>query len=299
MKKHSTKSRFSPLTVVLLVILILYVLSMFGILFWGGLTAFKDDRLDIKFIPEGMTHGNTYGFPRVWKWNVMDIVFKQIVMPVTGRDADFWEILGNSLLYAVGCAFLKTLVPCLTAYSCARYNFKSSKVVHTIVLVAMIVPIVGSLPSELKIAYALGFYDKIWGVWLMSANMLGLYFFVMYSAFKAMPMGYSEAAKIDGASNFQIMVRIALPLIKNLFLTVFLINFVEFWNNYQTPKVYLPNYPTLGYTLFYYKNTNHATFTKLPNIISLALVVMLPVLILFLIFQERLMGNLTLGGLKG
>lgn len=68
----------------------------------------------------------------------------------------------------------------------------------------------------------------------MAANMQGFYFFVMYSAFKAMPIGYSEAAKIDGASNGQILLAIAMPLIKNLFLTVLLINFVEYWNNDQS-----------------------------------------------------------------
>ena len=161
----------------------------------------------------------------------------------------------------------------------------------------MIVPIVGSLPSELKVAYALGFHNHIWGLWIMAANMQGLYFFVMYSAFKAMPMGYSEAAKIDGANNGQILVKIALPLIKNLFLTVLLINFVEYWNNYQSPKVYLPYYPTLGYTLFYYFNSNK--FDVVAKVIALAFIVASPVLVLFLIFQDRLMGNLTMGGLKG
>ena len=207
-------------------------------------------------------------------------------------------ILLNSLLYAIGCAFFKTLVPCLTAYSCARFNFKSSKIVYTIVLIAMIIPIVGSLPSELQMAYALNFYNRIWGLWIMSANMLGMYFFVMYSAFKAMPMGYSEAAKIDGANNFQILMTIAMPLIKNLFFTVFLINFVEFWNNYQSPQVYLPSHPTLGYTLFFQMKSN-GNFSETPQLIALAIIVFSPVLLLFLIFQEKLMGNLTLGGLKG
>lgn len=293
MAKEKNRSKYSPLTIALLIVLCLYVISMVGLFFWGFLTAFKNDRLDIKL------YGNTYGFPKKWEPNFLE-VFNKIKMPTIGGDVAFWGILGNSLLYAIGCAVLKTLVPCLTAYSCARFPFKSSKAVYNIVLIAMIVPIVGSLPSELKVAYALGLHDKIWGVWIMSANMLGLYFFVMYSAFKAMPMGYTEAAKIDGANNFQILTTIALPLVKNLFLTIVLINFVEFWNNYQTPQVYLPNHPTLGYTLYYYTRViNDRTFSTLPYLITMAFIIVLPVLILFLIFQEKLMGNLTLGGLKG
>lgn len=293
MTKKKNGSKYSPLSIVLLILLCLYVISIIGLFFWGFLTAFKNDRLDIKL------YGNTYGFPRKWELNFL-MVFNKIRKPIIGGEVDFWGILGNSFLYSFGCALLKTLVPCLTAYSCARFNFKSSKVVYNIVLITMIIPIVGSLPSELKMAYALGLYDKIWGVWIMSANMLGLYFFVMYSAFKAMPMGYTEAAKIDGANNFQILTKIAFPLIGKLFLTILLINFVEFWNNYQTPQVYLPNHPTLGYTLIYYARfVNDRTFSTLPHLISMAYIIILPVVILFLIFQEKLMGNLTLGGLKG
>ena len=294
MKKNKIKNRFSVLLIVLGIFLVLYVLSMVALFYWGFITSFKDGMRDLT----DFAKNRGFGFPQVWETENYVDVFNKIRMPAEpGKSVGFTTILGNSLLYAIGCAFFKTLVPCFTAYACAKFNFKTSKIVYTIVLVTMIVPIVGSLPSELKIAYALGIYNHIWGLWIMAANMQGLYFFVMYSAFKATPIGYSEAAKIDGASNAQIFLRIALPLIKNLFLTVLLINFVEYWNNYQAPKVYLPYYPTLGYTLFAKSNSND--LQEVGQLLALAFIVAAPVLILFLAFQDRLMGNLTLGGLKG
>lgn len=286
------KVKWSPLLIVLGVLLSLYVLSMLGLFFWGLITSFKSAYYDLSF------DKNTYKFPREFLFSNYSDVFLGLKMSAApGETAYFETILLNSLLYSLGCAFCKTLVPCITAYSCARFRFKTSKIVHDIVLITMIVPIVGSLPSELKMAHALGFHNHIWGLWIMAANMQGLYFFVMYSAFQAMPMGYSEAAKIDGANNWQVLVQIALPLIRNLFMTVLLINFVEYWNNYQTPQVYLPYYPTLGYTLFY--NTQSNSLDGVPQLIALAFIVAAPVLLLFLLFQERLMGNLTMGGLKG
>ncbi len=296
-KKAVRNGKWSPLTVILLVVLCLYVLSLVGIFFWAIITAFKGhSRMEFVI-------NNYYKFPQFgWKEQFSE-VFKNLTMPSkdgSGKPFGFWTILGNTFLYALGCAFFKTLVPCITAYACARFHFKSSKIVHTVILITMIVPIVGSLPSELKIARSLGFHDSIWGLWLMAANMQGLYFFVMYSAFKAMPMGYSEAARIDGANLFQVMVKIAVPLIKNLFLTIFLIHFVEYWNNYQVPQVYLPNHPTLGWTLYYYTMVyKMKPLDTLPKQISLAVIIVTPILLLFLIFQKKLMGNLTLGGLKG
>jgi len=281
--------------IVLFVILALYVFSMVGIFVWGILTSLKDTYMEF-----WVYENKTYALPMEWKWTTYATSFETIRLPGPNGTIGFWDVLTNSLLYAIGCAFFKTLVPCIAAYACARFDSKLSKIIYNTVLITMIVPIVGSLPSELKIAYAFGFVDKIWGLWIMSANMQGLYFFVMYSAFKAMPMGYSEAAKIDGASNLQVLVQIAMPLIKNLFLTVLLINFVEYWNNYQVPKVYLPKHATLGYAMFYYgRSSNELKGLGLEHVIALALVVAAPVLVLFLIFQERLMGNLTLGGLKG
>ena len=290
MKK--TKGGFSPLILIIGLVLLVYVLSMVGIFFWGFLTSFKDSYLDITM------NGNTYKFPQQWIVSNYKDVFEKFTMAgKPGEQVGFSTILIYSILYSLGCAFFKTLVPCLTAYACARFNFKSSKIVYNIVLLTMIIPIVGSLPSELKVAYALGLHNHIWGLWIMAANMQGLYFFVMYSAFKALPMGYTEAAKIDGANNFTVLLKIVFPLIRNLFFTIILINFVEYWNNYQTPKIYLPYYPTLGYTLFYYANSNN--FSDVTQVIALSFIVASPVLVLFLIFQDRLMGNLTMGGLKG
>lgn len=294
MKNNKVKSGFSVLLVILGVLLIVYVFSMIALFYWGFITSFKDGMRDLT----DFAKNRGFGFPKIWKISNYSDVFNRTKMASKpGQTVGFDKIFVNSLLYAGGCAFFKTLVPCLTAYACAKFNFKSSKIVYNIVLITMIVPIVGSLPSELKIAYALGLYNHIWGLWIMAANMQGLYFFVMYSAFKAMPSGYSEAAKIDGASNGQILLTIAMPLIKNLFLTILLINFVEYWNNYQSPKVYLPYYPTLGYTLFVRSRSND--FSEVGQVLALAFIVATPILVLFLIFQDRLMGNLTLGGLKG
>lgn len=290
MEKKKWKIHISPLLIVLFAVLALYVLSLIGIFVWGICSTLVH--------PYAAKQPEVYGFPGVVYLHRYPQVF---TANMTDAALPFWRILVNSLLYALGCAFFKTLIPCLTAYACARFNFKISKVVHTIILITMIVPIVGSLPSELKVAKFIGFHNSIWGLWVMSANMQGLYFFVMYSAFKAMPMGYTEAAKIDGANNLDVLVRIALPLIVNLFLTILLINFVEYWNNYQVPQVYLPDHPTLGYTLFYYVNgagQNDVTFQDAKKLV-LAFIIATPVLVLFLIFQERLMGNLTMGGLKG
>ena len=110
----------------------------------------------------------------------------------------------------------------------------------------MIIPTVGNLPSELQMVVSLNLYNKIYGLWLLKANFLGMYFLMFYGVFKAFPASFTEAAKIDGANNWTIMIKIAFPLVFNVMSTVLLINFINFWNDYQTPLLYMPAYPTVA-----------------------------------------------------
>ena len=166
-------------------------------------------------------------------------------------------------------------------------------------IVNIVLTIGGSQPSEIQVAQFLGFYDQIWGLWLMKANFLGMYFLVFYNIFKGIPKEYEEAAKIDGAGNFAILGRVMLPLIRNTFLVVMLIRFIEFWNDYQTPLIYLKHYPTVALGMFNMANTRENGLSTVPMRMTGAMLMLLPILAIFLVFQKKLVGNLTVGGIKG
>lgn len=294
------KNKFSPLTVLLLIILSLYVLFMLVMLFWALLTgskAYSGDYAASVLIPGGKP--NLIGWPKKFKLfdniKVVNSIFPEVTLVKSA---------GYTLLYAGGCAFVKTLVTGVVAYLCARYKNWFSQVVYITVIVTMIVPVVGSQAAEIQMAKDLGLYNKIWGMWLMRANFLGMYFLVFYTTFKSMPMGYYEAARIDGANDMQVMCRIAMPLVKYTFGSIFLIIFIEYWNDYLVPNYFLEDYPTLS-LLLYWQSINQVNqdggmdYSVPPYLMSTVLVVVVPVIVLFSIFSKRLMGNLSVGGLKG
>ena len=291
-KKSSVKNRFSVITAIMLVVLIAYSAILLGLILWAVLTSFKiqDDFLL-----------NTWKLPTTWYWNFTAVFhFSVGVASDTGtRNVGIPEMFGNSLVYALGCSFVKTGVTCITAYLCTKFKYTFSKIVKNVVIVCMIIPVIGSLPAEISMARTFGLYDHIWGVWLMQANFLGMYFLVFCSAFEAQPDSYAEAAKIDGANNYAVLFRIALPLVKNVFGTIFLITFITYWNDYQTPLVYLPSYPTAAYGMLRLSKTIDNFYSSTPMIISGAVVLMVPVLVLFLCFHKRLLGNINIGGIKG
>ncbi len=286
------REKMNLTTGILLTLLICYAICLFVLLLWGFITAFKG-KFDFRI--------NVIGLPKQWVWNfqtVADSFFVKIVTADGGRSVGVPEMFLNGFLYALGSAFFATLVPCVTAYLCARFKYKFSNLIYATVIVVMIIPIIGSLPAEISMARRLGLYDSIWGIWLMKANFLGMYFLVFHAAFRSVPMAYTEAARLDGAGNFSILFRIMMPLVRNSFFTVMLVNFITFWNDYQTPLIYLPSHPTIAVGMYKMAQTTENAMSSIPMRMAGSMMVLAPILILFLFFQKRLLGNLTIGGVK-
>ena len=322
MKAKERKARFSPLTIVMLVVLCLYCVFMFILIGWAFLKSLQHymDETDNPIIPKIFmwTPDFVYRFLYVkeggiapnstWIANYAYIIdnftLTKHVKDAAGnlirqKEIGFSEMLLNTILYAGGGSFVNALVQCLTAYLCARYAFKFSGVVYGAVIFAMVLPVVGSLPSEVAMSRSLGLYDQIWGIWIMRANFLGMYFLVFHEMFKALPASYSEAATIDGASDWQILWSIGFPLAKNTFFTILLLNFVTLWNDYQISMVYLPNHPTLAENLHWLQNNSNGLGQYHAVKMAGTFILMVPIMVLFLCFHKRLMGNLTIGGVKG
>ena len=293
--RSSSRERITPIMAIMLSILIFYTICLCSLLFWATITSFKH-------YFELTT--NIIGLPKKWVWNYSTIweqMFVEINKKGVGSvEVHVPEMAVYSILYSVGCTITNTMVPCLTAYMCARFPYKCSKIVHTTVIIVMIIPIVGSTPADLMVAKAFGLYDSIWGMWIMSGNFLGMYFLVFYGTFKTLPMAYSEAAKMDGAGNFAILFKIILPMMKNTIFTIMLIKFIGYWNDYGVTLLWLPSYPNLARGVYELARTIRVKeLQRTPMRMAGAVLMMIPTLLLFVTFHKRLIGNLRMGGLKG
>ena len=289
-KSGVKRSKTSLFFVVLFVLLAIYSLILIGLLVWAMISAFKTPR-NFQTDPVGLPEKIVNNFAEAIK------LYKIQVGGIKGQPlyAMFPQMLYNSVMYSVGCALFNTAVICLTAYCCARYKYRLSKIVYAVVLITMTIPIVGSLPSQIQVAQTLHIYNTVWGMWLQSASFLGLYFLVFYETFASLPNSFFEAARIDGAGDLSLIFRIALPLAKNVFFTIFLLNFITYWNDYQTPLLFLKSMPVLSYGLYLITQSN----AYVPMIMAAATVVLAPVVLIFIFANKKLMGNLTVGGVKG
>ena len=220
LKKHSNRNWLMLVIVFALLVYAVCILAPFA---WGVITSFKTK--------DDFRNNFNFGLPKMDGGFVNYInSLKQLKVQInnpdgTSRFAYFPELLTNSFIYSVGCAVIQNIVSCVVAYLCAKYSHrKMTKVIYGIVIVTMILPICGSLASEIQMAKNLKLFDSFFGIFIMRANFLGMNFMIFYAAFKTIPNDFAEAAQMDGASHFQILVRIMIPLIVPTFFITFLLS---------------------------------------------------------------------------
>ena len=298
--------------VVICTILIVYSLSLLLVLTWGILTSLKS-KLDF------VVFGNIVNLPSL-EWSKTEFlkfgnytsIFKDFKInssvdyfvgdtPVGHESTDnIGSMLLNSIVYAVIGALEHSFIPAIMAYMCAKYRCKISAFLCSLVIVTMAIPIVGNYPSMITTLRALNIYDSYLGLIIMRFNFGGMYFLVFYAFFSGLSNTYSEAAEIDGASQLRIMTMIIMPLAIKIISTVFLIQFVQLWNDYRTALIYMPTHPTLSYGVYYLSiGTNKGTFAFVPAKTAACMMLAIPILLLFIFFKDKIMGNVTIGGIKG
>lgn len=282
------------------ILLVIYVVGLLLPMLWSLITSFTEVNSYFDFyVDKIFTNGPAF------KLTVENYKVAEQYMNVTTTTTSVtYNILGlyiHSVLYAVICAGVWVLVTAVVSYLVARFDYKFSKIVYNFVVITMCIPIVGGLASELRMLQNLGIYDTWFSMGVLKFNFLGVYFLTFVAMFKAIPKEYTEAAKIDGASNLHIMLRIIFPQALNMIVTVFLLTFITYWNDYKTAMLYLPSYPVATYGVYYFMNTpmGAGATSQVPVQVAGAILMTLPIMIVFIVFNKRLRGGVYVGGIKG
>ena len=192
---------------------------------------------------------------------------------------------------------MSLICTCTVSYVVAKYRYAFCEFLYAFVVIAMALPLVGNVPAMVIFLNRLNLFDTIPGMLIMSFTFLDMYFLIFHGAFRGISEEYRDAARIDGASEWMIFFKIMLPLVSPIMYTVFLINFIERWNNYQFANVYMPTHPTLAFSVLHVM-TRVAITDTVPLKLASSMILALPILILFIIFRNKIMGNMTMGGVK-
>jgi multiple sugar transport system permease protein len=218
----------------------------------------------------------------------------------THGDGLFWRWVLNSLLYAGVGGVVSTLVSAMAGYALAKFSFRGREVLFSVILAGVLVPaVVLAVPQYLLLA-KVGLAGTYWSVLLpVVINPFGIFLCRVFAA-AAIPQSTLEAARIDGAGQVRIFGLIALPLMAQGLVTVFLLTFVGIWNNFLLPFIMLSDDGKFPLTVGLYTMLNRGN--TLPSLYTLtitgALLSIVPLIALFLTLQRYWRVDLISGAVK-
>lgn len=216
------------------------------------------------------------------------------------RDGVYWEWMGNSALYAGLGALLSTVVSAFSGYALAIYRFPGRETIFNVLLAGVLMPpVILAIPQYLLLAKA-DLTDLYLSVLLPQIlSPYGVYLSRIYAA-AAVPADVVEAGRMDGASEWRIFTRVALPMMVPGMVTVFLFQFVAIWNNFLLPYIMLSDdekFPiTLG--LFTLLEQGAGTPALYTLVITGAFLAVIPLVALFLVIQRFWSLDLLSGAVK-
>lgn len=211
----------------------------------------------------------------------------------------FGDLIGNSLINVVGVVGL-ILVTCVPAgYALAKIRFPGRELVFYAFIFGLTIPIQAIIIPLYQVLSGLGLINSLTGVILaQTSNLIPFGIFLMRSFFVGVPNELTEAARIDGASHFQILRLVFLPLSLPAIQALVIISALATWNDFFLPLVVLisPDVQTLPLGLVRFATTYT---TQYRLVFAGTAISFLPIIILFILTQRRFTEGLTQGALKG
>lgn len=207
------------------------------------------------------------------------------------------SMLFNSVTLATGITAVAMILQSMAAYVLAKYEFRGNQFIYMVIIVASMIPTVGALPATFKLMSTAHLSNNYFGMLALQGGAFGGCFLYLHAYFKAIPWSYAESAMIDGASDFKIYSRIMMPLASKALTTYTILCFLGFWNDYWFPSLFYDQHPTMAVGLTHIQVVATGT-GNYPLLFAAMLITILPVLILFAIFQKQMLGNISGGGLK-
>lgn len=226
-------------------------------------------------------------FPEVWKWEN----YAQIL-----SDPTFTLTMGWTFMGAILFTLLSLTVNSLAAYAFARLEFRFKRTIWTIVITTMFIPAMTILLTSFIVVTKLSMLDTLAVLVLPGAASAATVFFIR-QFYLNIPASLEEAAMLDGCGRFAIFIRIFLPLSKPPFVVMGITSFLAYWNSYVWPILTITS-PERYVVQQYLATFRSERSTELGLLMAGSVLAAAPVVILFLIFQRQIIGNIKMAGLK-
>ena len=205
----------------------------------------------------------------------------------------------NTVIFTVATTALMPVVIVLAAFAFARLKFRGKNLVFTLFLSLMMLPNELVVITNFVTITNLGLRNSYLGLILPSVTSV-FYIYLLKENFEQIPEELYKAAKVDGTSDFKYLTRVMLPISRPTIVTIIILKVIECWNSYVWPRLI-----TTKAKFFLVSNgiqnirESGAGRDNVPAMMAAVVVVSVPLIVLFLIFREKIMAGVSRGGTKG
>lgn len=205
----------------------------------------------------------------------------------------------NSLIVAVVSTSISVLISSMMAYAFARFAFRGREVLFRLLLIGLIVPAIMLIIPQFVLAKYLGLLDSLVGliVFYVSGS-LALNVFLLRGFFEALPRELDQAMEVDGANAWTRYWRLAMPLARPALATVTIFTFLASWDEFAWALTIInsPENRTLPIAIQMFQGQNA---TQWGLVFAASVIAVLPVIVVYLVFQRHFVQGLTSGAVKG
>lgn len=287
-RKHSAAKRKELLrrsvrSTIIHVLLCIWAMIVLFPFYWMVLTSFKSySAYNAEYIPKFFTLSPTFQ---------------------NYREAFTAVPLGqyflNTLLFTLGTTAIMLIVVILAAFAFARLNFRGKNLAFTLLLSLMMIPNELVIITNFVTITDLGMRNTFWGLILPSVPAV-FYIYLLKENFAQVPDALYYAAKVDGTSDFRYLTKVLIPICKPTIITVMILKIIECWNSYVWPRLITDDEA-------YYLVSNGIQAIRengfgrenIPAMMAAVVAISLPLIVLFLLFRNRIMVGVSRGGTKG
>ena len=210
---------------------------------------------------------------------------------------DFLRYFMNSIFIAVAVTAIVIYTSCLCGYVLGKYQFKGKNVIFGFVMMTMMVPWSVTIIPRYTMFMEAGLQDTYISL-ILPVMVSGFGIFMMKQNMESIPDELIEAARMDGSNEFQTFHRLVLPLCKNGISAIAIFQFLWVWEDYLWPYLMIDSEGkqllAVGLTLF-----NGRYSTDYGGLFAATTISILPVIIVYVIFQKRFVAGVAAGAVKG
>lgn len=205
----------------------------------------------------------------------------------------------NTVIFTVATTAIMLVVITLAAFAFARLNFRGKQLAFTCFLALMMIPNELVIITNFVTITDAGLRNTFWGLILPSVTSV-FYIYLLKENFAQIPNELYYAAKVDGTSDFKYLWKVMLPICRPTVVTIVILKIIECWNSYVWPRLITDdeNYFLVSNGIQAIRENGFGR-ENIPAMMAAVVVISVPLIVLFLLFRNKVMEGVSRGGTKG